>query len=254
MEQLATAPGFIRRFNFTDGPHYTLLALWRTAADAHAFFSSDEHQAAMRELFRHRWQYSHFAGLWEMTAPRRARHLLPAVRRRHARDRGHAARDAAPSCSIPSPPRAMSTAELAAFLGSTLPAQIRAERALHNGDVTPRLSTWSHHDPVTLFGAGVPFRSGWSDVRAVFDWLAATFTGVRRLRLRAHRRRCERRSRVHGRHRALPGDDRLGRTVVEHAACHARLPTRGRRLEDRPSARRPHARGHERGDAAEVTR
>jgi heme-degrading monooxygenase HmoA len=70
MERLATAPGFIRRFNFTDGPHYTLLALWRTTADAHAFFSSDEHQAAMSELFRHRWQYSHFAGLWEMTTPR----------------------------------------------------------------------------------------------------------------------------------------------------------------------------------------
>jgi heme-degrading monooxygenase HmoA len=70
MEQLASAPGFIRRYNFTDGPHYTLIALWRTAGDAHAFFSSDHHQAAMRELFRGRWQYSHFAGLWEMTAPR----------------------------------------------------------------------------------------------------------------------------------------------------------------------------------------
>jgi len=70
MEQLATAPGFIRRVNFTDGPHYTLIAFWRTTADAHAFFSSDGHQAAMRELFRCRWQYSHFAGLWEMTSPR----------------------------------------------------------------------------------------------------------------------------------------------------------------------------------------
>src|SRR5262245_37104125 len=48
MEKLATARGFIRRFNFIDGPHYTLLALWRTPADAHAFFASDEHQAAMR--------------------------------------------------------------------------------------------------------------------------------------------------------------------------------------------------------------
>ncbi len=70
LERLATAPGFIRRFSFVDGPHYTLVALWRTAADAHAFFSSDDHQTAMRELFRHRWQYSHFAGLWEMTTPR----------------------------------------------------------------------------------------------------------------------------------------------------------------------------------------
>jgi ketosteroid isomerase-like protein len=70
----------------------------------------------------------------------------------------------------------MPTAELTAFLESTLEDQIRAERALHSGEVTPRLATWSHRDPVTLFGAGVPFRSGWDDVRAVFDWLATTFT------------------------------------------------------------------------------
>jgi len=70
MEKLATAKGFIRRYNFADGPHYTLIALWRTSADAHAFFSSDEHQAAMRELYRNRWQYSHFAALWETTAHR----------------------------------------------------------------------------------------------------------------------------------------------------------------------------------------
>jgi heme-degrading monooxygenase HmoA len=69
-EKLAAAPGFIRRYNFADGPHFTLIALWRTVADAHAFFSTDEHQAAMRELYRGRWQYSHFAGLWEMSTPR----------------------------------------------------------------------------------------------------------------------------------------------------------------------------------------
>jgi ketosteroid isomerase-like protein len=70
----------------------------------------------------------------------------------------------------------MSTAELAGFLETTLDAQIRAEVALHNGDAVPRLSTWSHHDPITLFGAGVPLRTGWADVHPVFDWLATTFT------------------------------------------------------------------------------
>jgi heme-degrading monooxygenase HmoA len=70
MEQLATAPGFIRRYNFADGPHFTLIALWRSRDDAHAFFSSDAHQAAMRDLFAHRWQYTHFAGLWETETPR----------------------------------------------------------------------------------------------------------------------------------------------------------------------------------------
>jgi heme-degrading monooxygenase HmoA len=69
-ERLAAAPGFIRRFSFADGPFGYLIAFWRTPADAHAFFSSDQHQAVMRDLFDQRWAYSHFAGLWEMTAPR----------------------------------------------------------------------------------------------------------------------------------------------------------------------------------------
>jgi heme-degrading monooxygenase HmoA len=69
-EQLAEAPGFIRRFTFADGPLGYLIAFWRTPADAHAFFSSDEHQAAMRDLYRERWQYTHFAALWEMPTSR----------------------------------------------------------------------------------------------------------------------------------------------------------------------------------------
>ena len=70
MQQLATAPGFIRRYSFADGPTITLLALWRTVADADAFFASDEHQAAMIGLYRERWQYSHFAALFEITSHR----------------------------------------------------------------------------------------------------------------------------------------------------------------------------------------
>lgn len=69
-ELLASAPGFIRRFNFSDGPHYTLIALWRSPADADAFFGRAEHQAAMRELFQGRWEYTHFAGLWEVVEQR----------------------------------------------------------------------------------------------------------------------------------------------------------------------------------------
>ena len=44
--------------------------LWRTPADAHAFFSSDEHQAAMRELFHHAGSTATSPALWEMTTPR----------------------------------------------------------------------------------------------------------------------------------------------------------------------------------------
>ena len=70
----------------------------------------------------------------------------------------------------------MSTAEFETFLATTLADQLSAERALHNGDLAPRLETWSRHDPVTLFGAAAPSRRGWRDVRPVFEWLATTFT------------------------------------------------------------------------------
>lgn len=71
MRLLADAPGFIRRYNFVDGPHYTLIALWRSVEDAHAFFGRPEHQESMRLMFERRWNYTHFAGLWQVAEPRR---------------------------------------------------------------------------------------------------------------------------------------------------------------------------------------
>src|SRR5437868_15279769 len=68
----------------------------------------------------------------------------------------------------------MSTAERTAFLEAALTCHVDAERALHSGDIEPRLTTWSHGEDVTLFGAGAPYRTGWRDIRAVFDWLATT--------------------------------------------------------------------------------
>jgi len=68
MELLASAPGFIRRYSFPDGPTITLIALWRTAADAKAFADSDVHRSTVRDLYEQRWQYSHFSAVWEMSA------------------------------------------------------------------------------------------------------------------------------------------------------------------------------------------
>jgi len=68
MAMLETAPGFIRRYSFPDGPNITLLALWRTAADARAFAATPEHRAAVRDLVAQRWQYSHFSALWEVAS------------------------------------------------------------------------------------------------------------------------------------------------------------------------------------------
>lgn len=68
LELLESAPGFIRRYGFADGPHWTLIAFWRTAEDARAFAARAEHRTAVRDLYQQRWQYSHFAGIWEMTS------------------------------------------------------------------------------------------------------------------------------------------------------------------------------------------
>ena len=68
MGLLATAPGFISRYSFPDGPTITLIALWRTTADAKAFAATSEHRAAVRALYRERWQYSHFSAIWELAS------------------------------------------------------------------------------------------------------------------------------------------------------------------------------------------
>jgi hypothetical protein len=69
-ELLADAPGFIRRYTFPDGPTINLFALWRTVADAKAFAATPEHVDAMRRLDEERWQYSHFAAIWEISSNR----------------------------------------------------------------------------------------------------------------------------------------------------------------------------------------
>jgi ketosteroid isomerase-like protein len=66
--------------------------------------------------------------------------------------------------------------ELDDFLTTTLPRQIKAEEAMHNGDVEPRLQMWTRSDPVTLFGAWGPSNSGWEDVSRTFRWVAARFS------------------------------------------------------------------------------
>ena len=68
------------------------------------------------------------------------------------------------------------TSELDDFLTQTLPRQIAAEKAIHNGDLTPRLETWSRSDPVTLFGAWGPCNSGWDVIGPTFEWVASRFS------------------------------------------------------------------------------
>lgn len=71
------------------------------------------------------------------------------------------------------------TSEVDTFLADMLPKQIAAERAIHSGDAGPRRALWSQRDPVSLFGAWVPVKTGWTDVSQAFDLVAAQFSDSR---------------------------------------------------------------------------
>ena len=66
--------------------------------------------------------------------------------------------------------------ELDDFLDGMLRAQIEAEEAIHNGDVAPRVALWSQNDPVTMFGAAVPCKSGWDELSPTFRWVGSRFS------------------------------------------------------------------------------
>ncbi|QIG40414.1 nuclear transport factor 2 family protein [Microbacterium sp. 4R-513] len=68
------------------------------------------------------------------------------------------------------------TTETEAFLAQMVPAQSAADAEIHNGDPLPRIALWSHHDPVSLFGANLTV-SGWSDVERAFHEVASWFGG-----------------------------------------------------------------------------
>jgi ketosteroid isomerase-like protein len=65
--------------------------------------------------------------------------------------------------------------ELDDFLTPTLTRQLKAEKALINGDPGPRLAMWSTKDPVTVFGA-MKDVIGAEEARQVFRWLATRFS------------------------------------------------------------------------------
>jgi ketosteroid isomerase-like protein len=62
------------------------------------------------------------------------------------------------------------------FLAETHPRLIAELEALHNGDPQRRLAMWSTRDPVTLFGAAVPLKSGSDEVSKTFHWLASRWS------------------------------------------------------------------------------
>jgi ketosteroid isomerase-like protein len=69
-------------------------------------------------------------------------------------------------------------AEVDDFLEAVLPTLREVETALHSGDAKPRFATWSHDNPVTVFGA-VRNVQGWDDIAPAFEWLASSFSDCR---------------------------------------------------------------------------
>ena len=60
--------------------------------------------------------------------------------------------------------------EAAAFLDHVIPRLRDEVVALENGDAGPRKSLWSHHDPVTLFGAEASAPAGSRSSRSSIAW------------------------------------------------------------------------------------
>lgn len=66
--------------------------------------------------------------------------------------------------------------ELDEFINLFLPRQNAAEEAIHNGNPELRLALWSAADPVTLFGAWGPCKSGSTEVTRISRWVASRFS------------------------------------------------------------------------------
>jgi ketosteroid isomerase-like protein len=70
----------------------------------------------------------------------------------------------------------MSTPELEEFRTQFLARQTEAEEAVIQGEIEPRLELWSRRDPVSLFGAWGPCKTGWDEVSRIFGWVASRFS------------------------------------------------------------------------------
>jgi ketosteroid isomerase-like protein len=65
--------------------------------------------------------------------------------------------------------------QLQAFLDEWIPVQHKTGIDMHSGDTSSWTDTWSHEEPVTVFGAGVRARVGWEQVRRTISWVASAF-------------------------------------------------------------------------------
>jgi ketosteroid isomerase-like protein len=69
-----------------------------------------------------------------------------------------------------------------AFEAEVLRMQHLGEAALARGDAGPRISLWSHADPVSLFAAVGPTKVGWAELEPTFRRVASRLSGGRDVR------------------------------------------------------------------------
>ena len=65
---------------------------------------------------------------------------------------------------------------LDAFVTATVARHIGALDRAHQGDATGLIEMLSRVDPVTLFPAAAPGKSGWDEVTQTFRWVASRFS------------------------------------------------------------------------------
>jgi hypothetical protein len=70
LKEAADAPGLIRFIAITDGLSQDAIAWWRTVEDAKTFAASTVHEAAIAEMNKVGFEYTHFAALWELVETR----------------------------------------------------------------------------------------------------------------------------------------------------------------------------------------
>ena len=70
-------------------------------------------------------------------------------------------------------------ASRAAFRREILELQHTAEAAFVRGDAGPRIESWSHADPVSLFAALGPTKAGWHELEPMFRQVAERLAGGR---------------------------------------------------------------------------
>jgi ketosteroid isomerase-like protein len=58
----------------------------------------------------------------------------------------------------------------------TLHRQREANEAMYHGDPEPFIALWSHEDPVSLFGAWGPCKTGWEELSRIFRWVGSRFS------------------------------------------------------------------------------